>query len=42
MAIYKSYNTNQLSLEVNLAYDIPITHEAKIISLFVNNIPRKC
>ena len=28
----------QLSLEVNLAYDIPTTHEARMISLFVDNI----
>ncbi|VTY27738.1 Uncharacterised protein [uncultured Streptococcus sp.] len=39
MTMYKDYNTNQLSLEVNLAYDIPTTHEAKMISLFVNNSP---
>ena len=37
--MYKDYNTNQLSLEVNLAYDIPSTHEARMISLFVDNIP---
>ncbi len=29
MTMYKDYNTNQLSLEVNLAYDIPTTHEAR-------------
>ena len=29
----------QLSLEVNLAYDIPSTHEARMINLFVDNIP---
>ena len=28
-----------LSLEVNLAYDIPLSHEARMISLFVDNIP---
>lgn len=37
--MYKDYNTNQLRLEVNLAYYIPTTHEARIISLFVDNIP---
>lgn len=36
--LYRNYNTTQLSLEVNLAYDIPITHESRIISLFVNSI----
>ena len=36
--MYKDYNTNQLSLEVNLAYYIPTTHEARIISLFVDSI----
>ena len=39
MTMYKDYNTNQLSLEVNLAYDIPTTHEARMISLFVDSIP---
>ena len=29
----------QLSLEVNHSYDIPSTHEARMISLFVDNIP---
>ena len=37
--MYKDYNTNQLSLEVNLAYDIPSNHEARMISLFVDSIP---
>ena len=37
--MYKDYNTNQLSLEVNLAYDIPTTHESRMISPFVDNIP---
>ena len=37
--MYKDYNTNQLNLEVNLAYDIPSTHEARMINLFVDNIP---
>lgn len=37
--MYKDYNTNQLSLEVNLSYDIPSNHEARMISLFVDNIP---
>ena len=27
MTMYKEYNTNQLSLELNLAYDIPINWE---------------
>ena len=39
MTMYKDYNTNQLSLEVNLAYDIPSSHEARMISLFVDSIP---
>lgn len=39
MTMYKEYNTNQLSLELNLAYDIPITHEVRFISLFVDSIP---
>lgn len=39
MTMYKDYNTNQLSLEVNLAYDIPSNHEARMISLFVDSIP---
>lgn len=39
MTMYKEYNTNQLSLELNLAYDIPITHEIRLISLFVDSIP---
>ena len=39
MTMYKDYNTNQLSLEVNLAYDIPRSHEARMISLFVDSIP---
>ena len=29
----------QLSLEVNLTYDIPLSHEARMISLFVDSIP---
>lgn len=37
MTMYKEYNTNQLSLELNLAYDIPITHEVRFISLFVDS-----
>ena len=39
MTIYKDDNTNQLSLKVNLTYDIPATHEARMISLFVDSIP---
>ena len=39
MIIYKDDNTNQLSLEINLAYAIPTTHEARMISLFVDSIP---
>ncbi|MEX2785728.1 IS1182 family transposase, partial [Streptococcus sp. H49] len=35
----KEYNTNQLSLELNLAYDIPMNHEVRLISLFVDSIP---
>lgn len=38
-ALYRNYNTTQLSLEVNLAYDIPIIHESRVISLFMNSIP---
>ncbi|EKB52942.1 transposase [Streptococcus iniae 9117] len=37
--MYKEYNTNQLSLELNLAYDIPMNHEVRLISLFVDSIP---
>ena len=33
--MYKDYNTNQLNLEVNLAYDIPSSPEARMISIFV-------
>lgn len=39
MTMYKEYNTNQLSLELNLANDIPMTHEVRLISLFVDSIP---
>lgn len=39
MTMYKEYDTNQLSLELNLAYDIPMSHEARLISLFVDTIP---
>ncbi|ATX39115.1 hypothetical protein CTW00_00915 [Streptococcus iniae] len=39
MTMYKEYNTNQLSLELNLAYDIPMNHEVRLISLFVDSIP---
>lgn len=39
--MYKDYNTNQLSLEVNLAYDIPSSPEARMISLFVDSIPNQ-
>ena len=39
MTMYKEYNTNQLSLELNLAYDIPTNHEVRLISLFVDSIP---
>ena len=38
--MYKQYNTNQLSLELNLAYDLPKTHEARLISMFVDSIPQ--
>ncbi|WP_093649778.1 IS1182 family transposase [Streptococcus varani] len=37
--MYKEYNTNQLSLELNLAYDFPLNHEVRLISLFVDSIP---
>lgn len=39
MTMYKEYNTNQLSLELNLACDIPMNYEARFISLFVDSIP---
>ncbi|CQR24650.1 transposase [Streptococcus varani] len=39
MTMYKEYNTNQLSLELNLAYNIPMNHEVRLISLFVDSIP---
>lgn len=39
MTMYKEYNTNQLSLELKPAYDIPMTHEVRLISLFVDSIP---
>lgn len=41
MTMYKDYNTNQLNLEVNLAYDIPSSPEARMISLFVDSIPNQ-
>ncbi|MBF0806803.1 MULTISPECIES: IS1182 family transposase, partial [unclassified Streptococcus] len=37
--MYKQYNTNQLSLELSIAWDIPETHEARLISQFVDSIP---
>lgn len=37
--MYKQYNTNQLSLELNIAWDIPATHEARLSSQFVDSIP---
>ncbi|HFI0466934.1 TPA: IS1182 family transposase [Streptococcus suis] len=37
--MYKQYNTNQLSLELNIAWDLPATHEARLISQFVDTIP---
>jgi len=39
MTMYKNYNANQLSLEVNLTYDIPATHKVRMISLSVDSIP---
>ena len=39
MKMYKQYNTNQLSLELNLAWELPATHEARLISQFVDTIP---
>lgn len=39
MTMYKEYNTNQFSLEINLAFDLPMTHEARLISLFVDSMP---
>ncbi|WP_161949492.1 transposase, partial [Streptococcus suis] len=38
--MYKQYNTNQLSLELNIAWDLPATHEARLISQFVDTIPQ--
>ncbi|WP_371134331.1 IS1182 family transposase [Streptococcus didelphis] len=38
--MYQQYNTNQMSLELNLAFELPETHEAKLISLFVDTIPQ--
>ena len=38
--MYKQYNTNQLSLELNIAWDLPATHEARLISQFVDTIPK--
>jgi transposase len=40
MKMYKQYNTNQLSLELNIAWDLPATHEARLISQFVDTIPQ--
>ncbi|HEM3636818.1 TPA: transposase, partial [Streptococcus suis] len=37
--MYKQYNTNQLSLELNIAWDLPATHEVRLISQFVDTIP---
>ncbi len=39
MTMYKDYNANQLSLEVNLTYDISATHKVRMISLSVDSIP---
>lgn len=39
--MYKQYNTNQLTLKLNLAFDLPNTHEARLISLFVDSIPQE-
>ena len=36
--MYKQYNTNQLSLELNLAWELPAMHEARLISQFVDTI----
>ena len=38
--MYKQYNTNQLSLELNLVWNLPATHEARLISQFVDSIPQ--
>ena len=38
--MYKQYNTNQLSLQLNIAWDLPATHEARLISQFVDTIPQ--
>lgn len=37
--MYKQYNTNQLSLKLSFAWDIPETHEVCLISQFVDHIP---
>lgn len=39
MTMYKDYNANQLSLEVNLTYDISATYKVRMISLSVDSIP---
>lgn len=38
--MYKQYNTNQLSLELNIAWALPASHEARLISQFVDSIPQ--
>ena len=40
MKMYKQYNTNQLSLELNIAWDLPATHEARLVGQFVDTIPQ--
>ena len=37
--MYKNYNTPDCSLVLNLDFDIPLTHDARFISLFVDSIP---
>lgn len=38
-SMYKNYNTPDCSLVLNLDFDIPLTHDARFISLFVDSIP---
>lgn len=37
--MYQNYNTNQTSFSLNLDFDIPNDHVARLISMFVDSIP---
>lgn len=39
ISLYKDYNTQQTSFILNLDFDIPQTHIARLISIFVDTIP---